>query len=111
LQNNPDFTGYIIFYGGRRHHYPYCHSSRLRLPRRGEAEARAARLKPYLFDSRGIYPARIVVVNGGYRESWEVELWIVRKGEAPPTPTPTLQPQEIRFRRGRARARDYHCEV
>ena len=111
LQNNPEFTGYIIFYGGRRHNYPYCHSSRLRLPRRGEAEARASRLKPYLVESRGVDAARIVVINGGYRERWEAELWIVPKGTNPPTPTPTVKPQEIRHRKGRARVSDYHCEV
>src|ERR1051325_2692990 len=63
LQNEPDAQGYIIFYGGKRHNYPYCHSSRLVLPRRGEAEARVARLKPYIYYTRGIDPNRIVVVN------------------------------------------------
>lgn len=111
LQNNPELTGYIIFYGGRRHSYLYCHSSRLRLPRRGEAEARAARLKPYIFESRGIYPARIVVINGGFRETWEAELWVMPKEANPPTPTPTVRLQDIRYRKGRARGRDYHCEV
>src|SRR2546423_2579862 len=66
LRNNPDAQGYIIFYGGKRHQYPSCHSSRPVLPRRGEAEARVARLKPYIHDTRGIDPHRIVVVNGGY---------------------------------------------
>ena len=111
LQGEPEAKGYIIFYGGRRHNYPYCHSSRQRLPRRGEAEARAARLKPYIVNSRGTNSDRIMVINGGYRESWEVELWIVPKGANPPNPTPTVQPQEIRFRKGRARVSDYHCEV
>ena len=111
LGNNPDTQGYIIFYGGRRQNYPYCDSSRLRLPRRGEAEARAARMKPYLVNSRGVDSNHIVVINGGYRESWSAEIWIVPKGANPPTPTPTVQPQEIKFRRGKAKSRDYRCEV
>jgi hypothetical protein len=111
LQNNPEVQGYIVFYGGKRHKYPYCHSSRLMLPRRGEAEARAARLKPYISETRGIDPHRIMVVNGGYHDQWAAELWIVPKGANPPVPTPTVKPQEIRFRRGRIKRRDYECGV
>lgn len=110
LQNHPDSTGYIIYYGGRRHSHPYCHSRSQRLPRRGEAAARAARLKPYVVETRRLAPGRVVVIDGGYREHWEVELWIVPNGERP-APTPTVQPGEIRFRRGRARRSDYYCEV
>ena len=40
LQQEPSWRGYIIFYGGRRF--------RGRLPRVGEAAARAGRMKPYL---------------------------------------------------------------
>lgn len=111
LQNNPEATGYIIYYGGRTHNYPYCHSERQRLPRRGEAEARAARLKPYVVMTRGIAPRRILVINGGYREKWEAELWIIPKGMEPPTPTPTVQPGRVKFRRGYARRSDYYCQV
>jgi hypothetical protein len=111
IEANPDAIAYIIFYGGRTRNYPYCHSSRQRLPRRGEAEARAARLKPYLVMTRGIPAERMVVVNGGYRDKWRAELWIVPKGMMPPTPSPTLQPREIRFRKGRVKRSDYYCEV
>src|SRR4051812_8600850 len=45
LQNQPNATGIIVFYGGR--------TFRGGLPRRGEAVARAARLKPYLVKRRG----------------------------------------------------------
>ncbi len=111
LQNHPEAQGYIVYYGGRRHIYPYCHSSRMRIPRRGEAEARAARLKPYIVATRGLDPKRIVVLNGGYRETWMAELWIVPKGANPPSPTTTVQPQEIKLRRGKVKKRDYECEV
>ena len=111
LRNNPEAQGYIVFYGGKRHHNPTCHNLRLVLPRRGEAEARVARLKPYINDTRDIEPNRIVVVDGGYRDQWAAELWIVPKGANPPVPIPTVKPQEIRFSRGSIKKRDYECGV
>ncbi|HWT01054.1 MAG TPA: hypothetical protein VN256_12475 [Pyrinomonadaceae bacterium] len=111
LQSGPEAQGYIVFYGGKRHQHPLSHNSRTALPRRGEAEARAARLKPYLHGSRGIDFNRIVVVKGGYRDRWAAELWIVPKGANPPTQTPTVKPGAIRFRRGRIKKSDYECGV
>lgn len=82
LQNTPSAQGYIIFYGGRRF--------RSRLPRVGEAAARAGRLKPYLVSRRGIPAERVIVINGGYRESFQIDLWIVPLGSVPPEPSSTL---------------------
>ncbi len=103
VQNNPEAQVHVIYYGGR------CYSScgydyprhRPRRPRKGEAEARVARIKPYLINSRGLEPDRIFVVNGGHRESWTAELWIVPKGARPPDPTPTVQPTDIQYRKAR----------
>lgn len=109
LQNNPGATLYIIYYGGRRDNSYWRHSPRSRLPRRGEADARAARLKPYLVNMRGIAVGRVVMINGGYREEWEVELWFVPKGAVAPRPTPTVDAKEMRFRRGRPSRDAYQC--
>lgn len=111
LQNSPQAQGYIIFYGGKLHNYPACHSSQKKPPRRGESEARAARLKDYLIRARGLDPNRVIVINGGYRESWEAELWVVPRGESAPPSTPTLKPEEIKFRKGKIKKSDYECEV
>src|SRR5882672_1704923 len=62
LQNEPQARGVIIFYGGK--------TFRGKLPQRGEAEARAARLRPYLVGRRGIPSNQVIVVNGGYAEEW-----------------------------------------
>jgi len=109
LQNIPEAQAYVIFYGGR------CYSScgydyprhRPRRPRKGEAEARAARIKPYLVNTRGLDPERIFVMNGGHRESWTAELWIVPKGSQPPAPTPTVQPEDIEYRKARPTKREF----
>jgi len=86
LQNNPGATGYIIAYAGR--------SSRA-----GEADRMTKRAADYLSTNRGITRDRLVVINGGYRESNSFELWLVPQGAEPPRPTPTVNPDERRTRR------------
>ena len=101
LQNNPREKGYIIFYGGRLF--------RGRLPRRGEAAARSARMKPYLVNVRGIPSAQVIVVDGGYQESWTAELWIVPPGATPPVPFFLIPKSKIKFGKGRVTARHFRC--
>jgi hypothetical protein len=79
LQNAPSTQAYIIVYSGRR-------------SRPGQADKLAARAKSYLTKDRGIDSSRLVVINGGYRESDYFELWLVPQGAEPPQATPTLQP-------------------
>ena len=109
LRDNPEFQVYVIFYGGRCYSscgYDYPRRRPLR-PRKGEAEARASRIEPYLVNTRGVDPERIIVINGGHRESWTAELWIVPKGVKPPAPTPTVQPEDIEYRKGRPTKREF----
>ena len=105
-----DATGYIIFYGGRR--YRRYAKAGWRLPRRGDAEARVSRMKPYMVDTRANLNAdRIVVINGGFRDTWMAEIWIVPRGATPPKPTPTVDSKAIKFSRRRVRKQDYYCSV
>lgn len=101
--------GYIVYYGGRVNIQPYGSWYTKRLPRRGEAFARAAAIKSRYVNTLGIDGNRIILLNGGYRENWTVELWLVPKGARPPLPTPTVKESEIRFRKGRIRKREYTC--
>jgi hypothetical protein len=78
LQNNPGATGYVIAYAGRK-------------SRPGEADRMAKRAADYLTTTRGITRDRIVVINGGQRESNSFELWIVPQGAEPPRPTPSRE--------------------
>lgn len=80
LENQPGSQGYIIVYGGRS----YGH----RLPRRGEREARASRITDYFSSTDWIQTEKVAVVNGGFRETWSAELWVVPAGAASPQPTP-----------------------
>lgn len=99
LQNDPSSTTYVIAYGGR--------TSRV-----GQADLLGTRARDYLVTNRGIDQARIVVLNGGFREEDCVELWIVPSGATVPQATPTVQAGDVRpasggpRRGGRRRGRD-----
>ena len=83
LQNDPSSSAYILAYGGS--------TSRI-----GQADFLNSRAKDNLVAKRGIDPARVVVVNGGFREEDCVEMWVVPSGAAVPEPRPTLQPGDVR---------------
>ena len=83
LQNDPAMTGYVIAYGGRTS--PIGQTARL-----------MTRARDYLINDRGIDGSRIVIMNGGFRESDSVELWIVPRGATPPRATPTVQAGEVK---------------
>jgi hypothetical protein len=82
LANVPDATGYIIVYAGRK-------------SRVGQAQYLGERARNYLVRTRGVDANRITVVDGGYREADEFEIWIVPQGAQPPQAKPTLQPSEV----------------
>lgn len=46
--------------------------------------------KSELSSKHGISPARVRLINGGYRRSRAVELWVVPRGARPPIPTPNV---------------------
>jgi hypothetical protein len=94
LQNHPNLIGYVIIYGGR-------------IGRRNEAKARAARMYYYLVHSRGVARNRVIIVDGGFRETLMGELWISQSGLVP-TATPTLRVEDVKLR-GRARIYGYNC--
>lgn len=103
LQNEPAAKGIMIFYGGRRF--------RGRLPKQGEAAARAARMKPYLVERRGISSERVIVIDGGYREEFQVNLWVIPANITPPEPNSTVPARDIKFQKGKATARQFRCQI
>jgi hypothetical protein len=86
LQNDPSTRAYIIAYGGRTS--PIA-----------QVELLMKRARDYIVEQRGIDAARIVTVNGGFREDDSVELWVVPSGAAPPQATPTVQAGEVKPRK------------
>lgn len=113
LRQEPYAKGYIIFYGGQTYLRSVYNGKAKRrvevrsLPVRGEAQLRIFPLKDYLINSRGVEESKIEVINGGYRQEFTIELWIVPSGAKPPPPMPTLKETEIKFRKGKVNLREY----
>ena len=93
LQNDPKLQAYVIVYAGR-------------VSLINEAVARAKRIRLYLVKNRGIESGRISLINGGYREKLQVELWVLPRGVDAPSPTPTLTRKDVRVRNIRAKVVD-----
>lgn len=83
LLKEPSAKAYIIAYGGRE-------------DGPGKAQRYAMRAENYLVEARGVEPARIVAINGGRREEFIVELWLVPGGARPPQPEPTATVEDDR---------------
>lgn len=79
------WDGYVIAYAGR-------------ISERGEARAMAERARAYLINKRGIPPRRVTAINGGFRETAEMELYLIQQTMPAPTPSPTLSPTVITIR-------------
>ena len=92
LQNAPDSQAYIIIYAGRT-------------SRTGQADALGKRTMDYLVTQRGVDGRRITIINGGYRESDFIEIWVCPQGAKTPQATPTVQPGDVKPSRERARPR------
>ncbi|HVQ37430.1 MAG TPA: hypothetical protein VMS31_07855 [Pyrinomonadaceae bacterium] len=104
LQNWPGAIGHIIFYGGR--------VFRGRLPKQGEAAERAARLRLYLVERRGIPANRVLVREGGYFDEWRAELWVVPRDVMPPSPSSRAVPaSKIKFGKGKVNQRALRCNI
>jgi hypothetical protein len=73
LQNSPGAQGYVIAYGSRNKRF-------------GTGQQRGERAKEYLTGTRGIDASRVVIVDGGPRQTGSMELWIVPPGATPPRP-------------------------
>lgn len=74
-KHEPTFNGYIIVYSGQR-------MSSVK------AQRRAKRAKDYLVKVHRINEARIVTIDGGYREQFEVQLYALPSPKSPSPASP-----------------------
>jgi hypothetical protein len=85
LQNDPESLAYIVIYGGKINKY-------------GELKERPKPLVHYLTTKRGIDPKRIKIIEGGFREKFEFELWTSQSEKMFPPLSPTVEPEKVIFR-------------
>ncbi len=82
LRQHPNLRGYIIGYNQPR-------------KLRGSYLRRIYGDQHYLSWARGIEPSRVVVIDGGYRNEYRIELWLVPEGAPPPSPDPNISRPQI----------------
>src|SRR4051812_20512656 len=78
LFKQPKLRGCIIAYNEPRMEY------------RGSYLRRIYGVGRYLTETRGIEASRIVVVDGGYKDKFTTELWLIPEGVNPPLPIPSM---------------------
>lgn len=118
LQHNTDSKIYLLFYEGKHSIVAYNKKTKKYErqsvnPKVGEGLNRTRIMALYLTKGRKIPKNKVIVVNGGYRENYEVEIWLVPKVAEPPKLTPTLTNKDIKFRKGKPRVpnclKTYSC--
>ncbi|MDQ3710719.1 MAG: hypothetical protein M3388_00640 [Acidobacteriota bacterium] len=107
LNKNPTLISYIIFYEGKHSQYSYnkkTQKSETKLinPRRGESRNKAEAIRLYLTKWRKFPKERLILVDGGYRANYGVELWIAPVGAERPKPSPDLKEKDLKYRKGKA---------
>jgi len=85
LQNDPTLQVHMVVYGGR-------------VGPREQALRRAAVMRDYMVQTRGLEPERVMTIYGGYRDELSGELWLSVRGTGPPTPVPTIDKSYVTFK-------------
>lgn len=88
LHREPASLGYVIA-------YPQCRRNGRQTvcDRRGSATRMLQGVRAELTKTHNVPLSRLRSINGGYRRSRAVELWIVPRGEHPPIATPNAYPR------------------
>ncbi|HLM01862.1 MAG TPA: hypothetical protein VK400_12465 [Pyrinomonadaceae bacterium] len=111
IRKTPGAKLYVIYYEGKlvssiwnnkliRYDYKYSN------PKRGEALRRAKEVRLTVKDVKFSNGAKfsegdVILLSGGFREEFVIELWSVAENAEPPRPTPTLQENDIKFSKGK----------
>lgn len=110
--DNPNAKIYVFVYEGKETIPVYKKSELVEwkkiLPQFGLAKARIQAMKNYL-KFRKVRLENYVFANGGFREDFRVEIWLVPPGAQPPKPAPTLG--KMKYRKGKPGSYIIGCGV
>lgn len=94
LNNNPDAKAYIFVYQGKLTKAIYDKKGKLKRidnispPKNQDKEIIGYLKRDVKF--RSVPTDKIIFIEGGFREKFTIEFWLVPFGANPPQPTPTL---------------------
>lgn len=106
IYNKPQNRIVIIYYEGKREFTKYNDKSKkyekvIENPKLGNALNRAKEIPLYLKMTRKIPNNKFILIDGGYREFFEIEIWTIPEGAELPKATPTLERKDIKFMKGK----------
>jgi hypothetical protein len=90
LKKDSNTTAFIVVYEGKQRDLS-AKKERYVLPRFGEAAARTKTMQTRIFTFMNYDPKKFIFIDGGFRERFGVEFWIIPKGAKLPKPTPTIE--------------------
>ena len=109
LKNLEDAKIYVIFYEDNETEVEIWNKKLKKLepkrlaPIRGEALNLAKAVPLYLGKVYKFSNDSIILIDGGFREKFTNEIWIVPKGIEAPKPTPTVDAKDVKFKDSKPR--------
>lgn len=107
-KNSPDSKIYVIFYGGLNQTVNTKYNKKTKsfetkkmYPRRGNAINRAKEVPLYFKTEYKLPNDKVVLLEGGFRRDFELEIWIVPKNAELPKPSLTVDEKDVIFGQGK----------
>ena len=102
INEEPKSIGYAVIYEGRYSKNIYDRKGnaipKKILPTFGESVSFTQLMQKYIFKFRRFSQEKLIFIDGGFRENFTVEFWLVPDGAKLPKPTPTLE--TMKYRKG-----------
>jgi hypothetical protein len=99
----PDSKIYVIYYE-ELNYLAFVNGSNeatLVKPRRGNALNRAKEVSLFLTTEYKLPKNKIILIDGGFKKDFELEVWLVPKDAKLPKPSPTVDEKDVKFREGK----------